>query len=310
MITTITNEGSVFMPRVARLKGPECTYHIIVRGNNREPIFCDDNDRIRYLDTLRRFKIKYNFLLYAYVLMDNHIHMIINSNNEDISKIMQSIGISYTYYFNKKYNRIGHLFQDRFKSIIIADDRYIVNLSKYIHDNPKRARMVPEGNDYIWSSCRTYTSDYADKFNILDTDLILGYFSANTKVSKMLYLNYMREEEDEEYKASVNDGKKGSNRIAKSQKMSMQRIIAAIASLYKLPVDDIIMKNNRRHSHIRNECLYMVRLKSGETNENIGTMFGNICGGAVAYGINKTIQRMMEDDDTFHRIITMLDSIA
>ena len=303
----------VYMPRTARLKGPQCTYHIIVRGNNRGNLFNDDEDRLRYLTTLKRFKVKYDFLLYAYVLMDNHVHMIINSNNEDISKIMQSIEISYTYYFNKKYNRVGHLFQDRFKSIIINDDSYIVNLSKYIHNNPKRARLVPYGSDYIWSSCRAYTSFGYDGLKILDTGFILGYFSKNVKLSKLRYLSYMLDDSDDHaidkmLKDDIN--KNSCKKIKNVQKLNIRSIISAVASFYRLPVDDILMRNNKRHSNIRNECLYIVRMKSGETNDRIGKVFGNICGGAVTYGISKTIQRMMDDDSTFDRIVGMLDSIG
>ena len=284
-----------------------------MRGNNRGNLFNDDEDRLRYLTTLKRFKVKYDFLLYAYVLMDNHVHMIINSNNEDISKIMQSIEISYTYYFNKKYNRVGHLFQDRFKSIIINDDSYIVNLSKYIHNNPKRAHMVPYGSDYIWSSCRAYTSFGYDDLKILDTGFILGYFSKNVKLSKLRYLSYMLDDSDDHaidkmLKDDIN--KNSCKKIKNVQKLNIRSIISAVASFYRLPVDDILMRNNKRHSNIRNECLYIVRMKSGETNDRIGKVFGNICGGAVTYGISKAIQRMMADDSTFDRIVGMLDSIG
>lgn len=297
------------MPRKARLKTPECTYHVIVRGNNREKIFNCDDDRIRYLKTLKKFKIKYNFLLYAYVLMDNHVHLIINSNGEDISKIMQSINISYTYYFNKSYNRVGHLFQDRFVSIIIDDDSYMINLSKYIHNNPKRALIVPEGHDYIWSSCRIYSFGAEDRFDIVDSDFILSYFSDDTKKANALYMRYMLSKDDN-YKNIQGTGNTNHHNLKPVCKLSMQRILESISEIYNIPLEEILLRNNKRHCDIRNECLYLVRLKSGESYKSIGKIFGQICESTVSWGINKAIDKMMDDKSTMTRLISILNQIA
>lgn len=300
---------SGIMPRIARLKSPELTYHIIVRGNNRENIFYCDADRIRYLKTLKKFKIKYNFTLYAYVLMDNHVHMIINSNGEDISKIMQSINISYTYYFNKVYNRVGHLFQDRFKSIIVDDDSYIINLSKYIHNNPKRAGIVPEGNDYIWSSCRNYTTDTEDVLDILDSDFILRYYSDDINRAKLLYQGYMLSEDDKQLtEHSIQNPPTNPKPI--TIKPITQELLESLSKIYNLPLDDLLMKNNRRCTGIRNECLYIVRMKSRENYNVIGRVFGQICDSTVSWGINSAIDKMMEDKDSMARVGNILNQIG
>lgn len=304
------------MPRTRRVKGPECTYHIIVRGNNRQNIFNDSFDRIRYLNTIKRFKIKYDFKLYAYVLMDNHIHLIIDSNGEDISKIMQSISISYTYYFNKKFDRTGHLFQDRFKSIIVEEDNYIVNLSKYIHNNPVRAGIARDAGDYSWSSCRTYISESKDEFGVLDVQLILGYFSNNLKKSRILYLNYLL---NGDYEVSIKQQKTAQiqgesadtkQKVKNRDTVSVDNILTAVSRLYRLPVDDILLKNNKRNSDIRHECLYIVRLKSKESVKNIGKIFGGVSPSSVSYGISKIVNRMMKDSQVYGRISNILNSIA
>ena len=99
------------MPRVQREKGEFSTYHIIQRGNERKNIFLSDEDKERFIAILIKTREKYNFLVYCYCLMDNHLHLIINDNGNDISKIMKSINVSYVAYFNRIYHRYGHLFQ-------------------------------------------------------------------------------------------------------------------------------------------------------------------------------------------------------
>lgn len=301
------------MPRKARIKGPECTYHIIGRGNNKQKIFLMEEDKIRFLKTIKKFKIKYDFRLYAYVLMDNHIHIIINSNGEDISKIMQSINISYTYYFNRKYFRSGHLFQDRFKSIIVEDDSYLINLSKYIHNNPKRAGIIGRAEDYEWSSCSLYTSYRDDIFDIVDTELILSMVSDDKEKAGALYLNYMDDDEADSEKKKDLQMKPHfytKNKKINSKIINISEMLNVISNFYKLPINDILLKNNRRHSFIRYECLYIIRLKSGESIKNIGKIFGEVCESAVSYGINKTIDRMMVDNSLLRRINGILRLIA
>ena len=130
------------MPRVQRVKGEFSTYHVVQRGNEKKKIFRDDEDKAKFLETLAKAREKYNFLLYAYCLMDNHIHLLVNDNGNDISKLMKSINVSYVSYFNRAYQRCGHLFQDRFKSELVKDDRYLLEVSRYIHNNPVKAKMV------------------------------------------------------------------------------------------------------------------------------------------------------------------------
>ena len=123
------------MPRQRRKKGEYNTYHVIQRGNERKNIFLFDEDRERFIETLLRMKEKYNFLVYTYCLMDNHYHLIIYDNGNDISQLMKSINTSYAIYFNRVYKRCGHLFQDRFRSELIEDDNYLLEVSRYIHNN-------------------------------------------------------------------------------------------------------------------------------------------------------------------------------
>lgn len=123
------------MSRRARKLVDSGTYHIMLRGIEKKYIFIDDEDKQRIIDTILRKREMDGFKLYSYCIMDNHIHLLIKENKETISKTIKRIGTSYAYYFNKKYNRIGHLFQDRFRSEAINDDAQILTAIRYIHNN-------------------------------------------------------------------------------------------------------------------------------------------------------------------------------
>lgn len=183
------------MPRHARLKGEFSVYHIIQRGNERKNLFFSDDDRFRFLETLLRMKKKYNFLLYAYCLMDNHVHLLIDDNGNDISMLVKSINVSYVYYFNRTHKRCGHLFQDRFKSELVDDDGYLLEVSRYIHNNPVKAQMVTEPSQYQWSSYNIYTGRVKDKSRLIDKERILLNFSNNKPRAFQKYMEFVGTEE-------------------------------------------------------------------------------------------------------------------
>lgn len=125
------------MPRSARIKYSDSIFHIMVRSIPEVPLFKEVSDKELYFYLIQKYQKQYNFKVYGYCLMGNHGHLIIDANGADISKIMHGINFSYAQKFNGIHKRRGHLFQDRFKSKIIKDDKYIITLSTYIHNNPK-----------------------------------------------------------------------------------------------------------------------------------------------------------------------------
>lgn len=184
------------MPRVLRVKGEFSTYHVVQRGNEKKKIFRNDEDKVKFLETLAKAREKYNFLIYAYCLMDNHIHLLVNDNGNDISKLMKSINISYVSYFNRTYQRCGHLFQDRFKSELVKDDRYLLEVSRYIHNNPVKAKMVERPDEFRWSSYNIYSGKANDALSLLDTSMILNYFSGNRLRSASEYEKFVDENQE------------------------------------------------------------------------------------------------------------------
>ncbi len=160
------------MPRVAREKSSTGVYHILLRGINREAIFHDDEDMERFLLSLMKCQEKSGFKLYAYCLMTNHNHFLIKEEKEETGIIMKRIGAGYVRWYNWKYNRCGHLFQDRFRSEAVEDESYLLTVLRYIHQNPVKAGMTKSVGDYRWSS---YVETIKGN-NLLDTDFVLGLF--------------------------------------------------------------------------------------------------------------------------------------
>jgi putative transposase len=144
------------MPRHARKKSKTGVYHVMVRGINKEIIFHDDEDRRKFLYILAKVKEGYPFELLGYCLMNNHVHLLIREGTENISQIMKRIGTRYAIYFNSKYDRKGHLFQNRFRSERVEDEEYLLTVLRYIHQNPVKAFLVNDTKDYLWSSYRAY----------------------------------------------------------------------------------------------------------------------------------------------------------
>jgi len=140
------------MPRQARITLPKTIYHLIWRGNRKQKIFKSNKDRLKFLLILKDVKEKYPFLIFAFTLMSNHPHLLLETKDVPLSKIMHLLGTRYTVFFNKKYNLVGHLFQDRFKSIIIDSEPYLWEVSRYIPLNPVKDEIVEKPEDYRWSS--------------------------------------------------------------------------------------------------------------------------------------------------------------
>lgn len=166
------------MPRHFRLISNTNIYHIMLRGINKERIFYDDIDRKKFIKILKDSKEKYKYEIYAYCLMDNHIHLIIYDYNRELSSIIKSIGITYALYFNKKYQRVGHLFQNRYNSKCIENQQYFLNVIRYVHRNPENAKMCLTEN-YNWSSFKEYfrDSDFVDcedVLNLFDRELFIS----------------------------------------------------------------------------------------------------------------------------------------
>ena len=163
------------MPRQVRIKSISGIYHIMLRGVNRQQIFQDDEDSRKFLEIISICKEISQFKLFAYCFMGNHLHLLLKEEKEPIDLIVKRIGSRYVYWYNTKYGRVGHLFQDRYKSEAINDDSYFLSVLRYIHQNPVKAGIAKKCGDYKFSSYNNYLNDKG----FVDTDFALGLISLN-----------------------------------------------------------------------------------------------------------------------------------
>jgi putative transposase len=158
------------MARVARAKSNSGIYHIMIRGINKQLILEDNEDNQKILEVLKECKILSEYKIYAYCFMGNHIHLLLEIEKESLEQIFKRIGARYVYYYNWKYKRSGHLFQDRFKSEPIEDDSYLLSVLRYIHNNPVKAGLSKRAEEYQWSSY----NEYLKSNSLVDVDFVLG----------------------------------------------------------------------------------------------------------------------------------------
>jgi len=144
------------MARRPRLEFEGAFYHVLTRGNQKRETFRDKTDYRKFLRILGDYKNRYPFSLYGYVLMPNHVHLLVETGKTPLSKILQGINQRYTMYFNWKYETVGHLFQGRYKAILCNKEEYLLNLIKYVHNNPVRSKLVKDADEYPWSSHRLF----------------------------------------------------------------------------------------------------------------------------------------------------------
>ncbi len=155
------------MARTARILFESSSYHVITRGIRKEDVFLERADFERYLHILWKYKSKFRVKVYAYCLMPNHVHLLINPIKPGTLKhIMHRINLSYAQYYNFKYNKCGHLWQNRYKSFLVQNDEYLINIISYIEYNPIRANICKRAEDYSWCSYKFRVLD--KKNNILD----------------------------------------------------------------------------------------------------------------------------------------------
>ncbi len=185
------------MGRMQREYSKTGCYHIMLRGNERRNIFLDDDDRQRFLETLLNKKYQTELAVYAYCLMDNHIHLVLSDPKNEISMIMKGIATSYAMFFNIKYSRVGHVFQDRFKSEAIEDERYLMAVIRYVHNNPLKAGMAEKHEQYKWSSYNSYL--IPEKSKLVDAKYILGIIADDEKKAIEEFKYFLNQEDESNF---------------------------------------------------------------------------------------------------------------
>lgn len=192
------------MSRPLRIEYPGAFYHITSRGNERRNIFRDDKEREQFLSYFGTATDRYKAVIHVYCLMSNHYHLLLETPLGNLSQIMHHINGAYTTYFNKRHKRSGHLFQGRYKAIVVDKDEYAAELSRYIHLNPVRAGIVKNPDEYPWSSYRYY-SGKRKRPEWLVPDFILSYFGKDTSEARKGYRKFVNEVIGKDYESPLKE---------------------------------------------------------------------------------------------------------
>ena len=180
---------TVTMPRKPRLFYPGAFYHVMLRGNARQDIFCGDRAYHQFEQFLAEGLEQHRRRLHAYCWMGNHVHMLLQCSDVPISEMMRVLSQRYTYWFNRQHDRVGHLFQGRYKALVVDTDGYLLELIRYIHLNPVRAELVEQIDDYPWSSHHAYLGRQTKPWLI--TDWVLRQFHEDRVTAGARYLGFL-----------------------------------------------------------------------------------------------------------------------
>ena len=200
------------MPRKKRIWYPGATYHVMSRGNRRASIYKDGFDHDQFLEYLKMVKDSYPFTIHAMCLMTNHFHLLIETRNTDLSKVMQKFLSLYATDYNQRYGLTGHLFESRYTACLIEDERYFLEVSRYIHLNPVKAMMVREPMDYEYSSYGCFVSQDVKSEGpsgikatknkwireLVETDRVLSAFRNNAREQYRMFVEGKISHEEQE----------------------------------------------------------------------------------------------------------------
>ncbi len=275
------------MARPLRIQFPGAFYHVTSRGNERKNIFNNRTDRLRFLAYLESASESYGAVIHAYCLMDNHYHLLIETPRGNLSRIMGHINGAYTSYFNSKRERSGHLFQGRYKSILVEADAYAAELSAYIHLNPVRAGLVSRPEEFFWSSYRAYIDQIVQP-GWLCTDFVLNLISSHSMAAReyrafvegqlgqnaisplsatvgaaLLGSDIFVRQVTEKHLSRDQGESKGSVVLPRNWHPSIEQIVATVDAAF---AEDV--KASRRAS------IYLCQKLSGKTLREIGAYFG------------------------------------
>ncbi|MGH7872068.1 MAG: transposase [Candidatus Binatia bacterium] len=293
-------------------------YHVIARGNQRQKIFRDDRDRLSYLGRVEHYRQRYKFRIYAYVLMSNHVHFLIETGKTPLSKIFQGIQFTYTQYYNRRYRSVGHLFQGRYKAILCDRDAYLLELVRYIHLNPTRLKNPEDLAAFRWSSHSAYLGRKGSL--AIDTALVLNQLGNSTSQAHNAYRKFIdggrQLGHDDRYYQAVDQrflgDEKFVERIAKrapqgeirpgKRQLRFEKLLPAVAQVHGCAVNDLTAAGRQRAwAKPRAQLAYLARnwcaMKAIEIARRLhrdASMVSRLCAGYEAVRDPKTEQKIAD----------------
>ena len=306
------------MGRPLRIEYPGALYHITSRGNERRKVFKDKTDRITFFNILKDYHDRFGILVHSYVLMDNHYHLILETPKGNLLKIMHGINSRYTINFNRRHKRTGHLFQGRYKAIIVDKDAYLIPLSRYVHLNPVRARMVEKPEQYRWSSYRGYI-EKGKKDNWVEYSWVLSKFGQKRKRAEQKYREYTEQSlivkiesplkdllgqvvlGGDEFKEKIIEyleGKQISQEIVERKRFEKRAlpddIVKEVAKKFDMEEKEVRSRGGKGNI-ARSVAIYIMQRYTGKSNEEIGKIFEGIHYSAVSKASARLKEKMASD---------------
>jgi REP element-mobilizing transposase RayT len=293
------------MARPLRVEYPGAFYHVINRGNTGQDLFKSLRDREKFLEYLETATTRFLIRIHTYCLMTNHYHLLVETPEANLSRAMQWINVSYAVYFNTKRERHGHLFQGRFKSVLVEADEYLKPLSRYIHLNPVRAKMIGSASDYPWSSYSFFIGKKkAPKW--LESDWLLSQFGGNQRGSHKNYQAYVEDVDaeflkdpskevtggfilgdegfvkwvKEQFLSSQADDKEKPQLKRLRSRVDMKDIVSIVGKSFGSEPEQIFAKGKKKNT-ARDVAIYLSRILTGKGGNELGLIFGNVTGAAI-----------------------------
>lgn len=305
------------MGRPLRIEYPGAYYHVTTRGNARKDVFKSQRDRERFLSYFESAVNRYGAIIHAYCLMGNHYHLLIETPCGNLSQIMQHINGAYTNYYNTKRKRSGHLFQGRYKAILIEADEYATELSRYIHLNPVRAGIVKTPEGYAWSSYRDYIGE-GKALEWLKTAFVLGYFGKKTSEAEREYRKFVEDLQGKEYESPLNAAVAATmlGCVEFVQEITEKHIdgkqadrdLPALRTLSKRPTMDSIIQGVQGIEPARlaeKMGIYLCHKYSGAKLKEIGERFG--IGQSAVTQVSRRFVRQMDNDGALKKRVQQLE---
>lgn len=264
------------MARPLRIEFAGALYHVTARGNARGDIYTHNDEREKYLGLLGNACKRFDWYCHAYCLMSNHYHLLIETNTPTLSKGVKYLNGTYSQYFNRRNKRVGHVFQGRYKAILVQKENYLLELSRYIVLNPVRARMVREAFNWPWSSYRA-TAGYNQSQSFLTTDWLLSTFANNKKEAQQLYRRFVQKGKNQPspWEALKNQIYLGSDQFVEDMqcKLSPKQSLVDVPRKQKQSPPKALSYYEKRYKQ-RDEAMAHAYLSGHYTLAEVGSWFG------------------------------------
>lgn len=321
------------MARPLRVEYPGAFYHVMNRGNAGDDIFISERDREKFQEYLSLAKERFSLIIHTYCLMTNHYHLLIETPEANLGRAIHWLNVSYATYFNKKRQRKGHLFQGRYKAILVDADEYLTCLSRYIHLNPIRAKMTETADSYRWSSYAAFIGK-ASPPDWLETGYLLSNFSKQKKKAIQNYKAFVEEVESKSVenpeKALVGGFILGDNDFVNwvtetflsdrdetreipqlkqlTRQCTPEKIVEEVCNVYGCVKEAILVKGKKKNQ-FRDIAIYLVRELCGLSCKEAGNYFGGISGAAVTIRCNYLMKEMKKDTALYKEVKRVKNSI-